>query len=84
MIRWSACGERMPTTRSHEFNLIPTHEFKVDDKVLVRNYEDEPWNVRFFAGYDQLDERMFAYYQKGKITSWRYCIHYDPSIPTVA
>jgi len=85
LIRWSADGERMPTTRAHEFDLVPIHEFKVDDKVLVRNYEDEPWKIISWPGYDQQNDIMLASGRdQGKNISWRYCIPYDPSIPNVA
>ena len=31
----------------------PRHEFKVDDKVLVRNVGDSSWTRRHFCGYSE-------------------------------
>lgn len=47
--------------------LSPFDQFKIDDLVMVRDYDNEPWNHRYFAG---VDEKGRAKAWKNGQTSW--------------
>jgi len=72
----------------HGCDLIPVHQFKVDDKVLVRGQKWLLWKRRYFASY--ADGMYYTFsdgatsYTGSGTTPWKYCIPYDPSITNVA
>lgn len=51
-------------------------EFKVFDRVLVRNHVSCPWNLAEYAFRDQ-KAPVFKYYTVGGSGWWKYCIPYE-------
>ena len=65
-----------PETKKVEKIVKPkqTHEFKPFDKVLVRNYEDDNWDIEFFQeiGGEDIDYKYICLSNE-----WNFCIPYD-------
>lgn len=56
----------------------PYEDFKKDDKVMVRDYEDFTWNKRYFA-YEKagkvycFENGQDSWTSDNQVTSWNYC-----------
>lgn len=50
-------------------DIIDWSKMPKDTKVLVRNYVDNSWKRRYFAGYDENNDKPYLVYRDG-MTSW--------------
>ena len=88
--RWTIDGKYCHTCSEHAFDLIPIPEFKVDDKVLVRDDDSQKWQKRYFAMYDSFNNKYCTFLNgrtsfttDGKPRGWEQCIPYDSTIMNV-
>lgn len=57
----------------------PYDDFVIDEKVMVRDYEDQPWIKRIFRGVELIRGYALAYHVTQWVdtgpcpTSWRQC-----------
>ncbi len=68
----------------------PYENFKIDDKVLVRDIGEEHWRKRYFAGTDEdgkpitfIGGRTSFTGADDEATVWDECIAYNPEIKNV-
>jgi hypothetical protein len=66
--------------------VIPYEDFKIDDKVLVRNDDELMWNKRHYAKFEDdyywcYDSGYTSYTASKCITEWKQCIKFEDYTP---
>lgn len=82
---YTTTGHSLPSSQ-HGDDLVevsPYEDFKIDDKVLVRDYENEEWNKRYFAGISAdglalaFVDGQTSWSSSGGTAKWGCCIKAD-------
>lgn len=79
---YSCYGSFTGTHNNHVLDLIevqPWDDFKIDDQVLVKEYEEGKWKKRYFAGVSDrglplaFKDGCTSWSSEGEALDWNFC-----------